>query len=57
VVTGISVGDAVFALSIVEQGQITDQSALDAWLAACGYLAARLGLVLPNSKAYSIFIE
>jgi AcrR family transcriptional regulator len=57
VVTGITVGDAVFAQSIIEQGEITDGVAHDAWLAACAYFAARIGLTPPASFDYSTFIE
>jgi AcrR family transcriptional regulator len=57
VVTGITVGDAVFTLSIAEHGEITDRLAQEAWLAACAYMAARLGRPLPVSDSYSINIE
>lgn len=57
VVTGITINDAVFSLSIAEQGEITDQLAREAWLAVCAYLAARSGHVLPNLEDYSINID
>jgi hypothetical protein len=57
VVTGITAADAVFALAIIEQGEITDRAAQQAWFAACGYVAARHRLSLPDPDIYSIFIE
>jgi AcrR family transcriptional regulator len=57
VMTGIVVGDAVFTLSILSQGGISDASAQQAWLAACSYVAARHGLALPDPAIYSIFID
>lgn len=57
VVTGITIGDAVFSLSIAEHGEITDPMARDAWLAVCAYLAARFARDLPSTAEYSINIE
>lgn len=37
----ISIGDAVWALSIAEHDVITKQYAEDAWVAECGYIAAK----------------
>lgn len=41
VVTGITIGDALFTLSIGEHGEITDRMADEAWLAVCSYLSVR----------------
>jgi AcrR family transcriptional regulator len=57
VVTGITIGDAIFALAILAQGEITETSAREAWLATCSYVAARHGLALPDPETYSIFID
>jgi AcrR family transcriptional regulator len=39
---GISVGDAVFSLSIAQHGAITDDYATEAATAICGYMAAKV---------------
>jgi AcrR family transcriptional regulator len=57
VVSGITMGDALFSLSIAEHGAITDALARDAWLAVCSFLAAQYGKPLPSVDFYSIFIE
>jgi AcrR family transcriptional regulator len=57
VVTGIVIGDAVFTLSILSEGEITEPAARQAWLAACSYVAARHGLALPDPEIYSMFID
>lgn len=41
VVAGITIGDALFALSIAEHGQITPACGDEATLAICGYLDAK----------------
>lgn len=41
VVVGISIGDAVFTLSIAEHGEITPALGQEAALAMCGYLAIK----------------
>ena len=41
VVVGISIGDAVYTLSIAEQGEITPAYAQEAVIAVCAYLSAR----------------
>jgi AcrR family transcriptional regulator len=57
VVTGIIIGDAVFALAILAHGEITEPCAREAWLATCSYVAIRHGLSLPDPSIYSIFID
>jgi AcrR family transcriptional regulator len=57
VVTGITIADAVFALSIAEHGRITDRLARESWCAVCGYLAARFRRAPPPPSHYSINIE
>lgn len=42
VVIGVTIGEAVWSLSIAENGEITDTFAADALTAVCAYLAARL---------------
>lgn len=56
VVTGITIGDAIFSLSVIEAGAISDTAAREAWLAVCGYLSARFQIALPDPQSYSIFI-
>jgi AcrR family transcriptional regulator len=57
VVTAITVGDAVFSLSIAEGGAITEQAAQDSWLACCGFMAARFGRPPPMPELYSTIID
>jgi hypothetical protein len=49
---GITVGDAVFTLSIGEHGEITEAMAQEAWFAVCAYLAAVFGRPPPPFAAY-----
>lgn len=57
VATAITVGDAVFAMSIGEGGTITDHAARDSWIAVCGYMAGRFGKPLPDMSSYPISID
>lgn len=45
---GISVGDAVFSLSIALHGSITDAYAEEAVTAICGYMAGKVALLQPS---------